>query len=48
MTNPKPATTGRERRDYFRIAQDVFFDFKVVDSYTAENETPENEFDDSV
>ncbi len=39
---------GRERRDFFRVSQDVLFDFKLVDVFSAENDTPEIEFEDSI
>lgn len=38
----------REKRDFFRISQDVIFDYKLVEAYTAENDSPEVEFDDAV
>lgn len=38
----------RENRDYFRISQDVIFDFKVVDAFSAEHDHPENAFEDAV
>ena len=41
-------TDNQERRDFFRISQDVYFDYKVVDSFCAETEIPENQFDDAV
>ncbi len=41
----KPST-GPDKRDFFRVSQDVFFDFKPVESYTAENENSDNEFGD--
>ena len=37
----------RERRDFFRVSQDVFFDFKVVESFCAESEKPESQFEDA-
>ncbi|WP_045859959.1 PilZ domain-containing protein [Teredinibacter purpureus] len=40
--------SGRERRDFFRVDQDVIFDYKVVDAFAAENDPPEIEFEDSV
>lgn len=42
------ASEGKERRDFFRVNQDVIFDFKLVDAFTAENDEPIAEFDDSV
>lgn len=39
---------SRDKRDFFRISQDVIFDYKVVDSYTAESDKPEDEFEDAV
>lgn len=51
MTEPSktlPETRSREKRDFFRISQDVIFDYRLVDAYTAENDSPEVEFDDAV
>ena len=49
MNNPvKNRAVQKERRDFFRISQDVFFDFKVVDSFAAESDHPENQFEDAV
>lgn len=42
------AESGRERRDFFRVSQDVIFDYKLVDAFSAENDSPEIEFEDSV
>ena len=39
---------GRERRDFFRVSHDVIFDSKIVDAFTAEESSPELEFEDSV
>ena len=40
-------TAPKERRDFFRISQDVYFDFKAVDSFTAETEAAEEQFEDA-
>lgn len=48
MSNKKTPESGRERRDFFRVSQDVIFDYKIVDAFTAENDSPEIEFEDSV
>ncbi len=40
--------SGAEKRDFFRISQDVIFDFKTVESYAAENGEPDTEFDDAI
>ncbi len=49
---PNPSRTeevsGREKRDFFRVNQDVIFDYKIIDAFTAENDSPEIEFEDSV
>ncbi|MFL0809151.1 MAG: PilZ domain-containing protein [Agarilytica sp.] len=37
-----------EKREFFRISQDVVFDYKVVESFAAENDNPESEFEDAV
>jgi hypothetical protein len=42
----KPAPP-KERRDFFRVSDEVLFDFKIIDSYTAENSDPESEFADA-
>ncbi len=48
MTSPSNKTVKtRERRDFFRISQDLFFDFKVVDAFSAENQSPDSEFEDA-
>ena len=38
--------TTPERRHYFRVNQDVIFDFKTVDIHTAEQNAPENAIND--
>jgi len=38
----------KERRDFFRVSQDVLFDFKIIDAYTAENSEAGMEFEDTV
>lgn len=47
-TKREKAESGRERRDFFRVSQDIIFDYKLVDAFTAENDSPEVEFEDSV
>lgn len=47
MSNDKSQPT-RENRDYFRISQDVIFDFKVVDAFSAEHDQAESAFEDAV
>jgi len=42
------AGLGGEKRDFFRVNQDLIFDYKLVEAFAAENDTPEIEFDDSV
>lgn len=44
MTSP----TSAERRNSFRVNQDVIFDFRQVDTHTAEQEEPEHAMDDGV
>ena len=46
--NSDTDNSRKERRDFFRVSQDVLFDFKIIDSYTAENSDAESEFADSV
>ncbi|WP_075185229.1 PilZ domain-containing protein [Teredinibacter haidensis] len=48
MNDNKVASKEKERRDFFRVSHDVIFDYKVVDAFTAENDAPEIEFEDSV
>lgn len=36
----------QEKRSFFRVDQELVLDYKVVDAYTAENETAEEQFDD--
>lgn len=38
----------KEKREYFRISQDVLFDFSQVDAFAAESQTPESEFEDEI
>lgn len=45
--NENTPNAKKERRDFFRVSQDVLFDFKIIDSWTAENSDPESEFADS-
>lgn len=44
MTTPPPP----ERRNTFRINNDVIFDFRVVDSHTAEEQEPEQAIGDGI
>ncbi|MFT5083991.1 MAG: hypothetical protein ACI9Y1_002043 [Lentisphaeria bacterium] len=39
---------SREKRDFFRVSQDVYFDYKAVETFAAENHKPQDEFEDSV
>jgi len=48
MSSDAQDKSKMERRDFFRVSHDVLFDFKIIDSYTAENGDPESEFADSV
>jgi len=49
MSDKKKDTThNKDKRDFFRVSQDLIFDFKPADTYSAENETAESEFEDSV
>lgn len=48
MSSDSADKAKMERRDFFRVSHDVLFDFKIIDSYTAENGDPEGEFADSV
>ncbi len=47
MTNSS-LQKGKERRNYFRVNQDLFFEYKQVDTFTVENKDPSNEFEDAV
>lgn len=42
-TTPKNRS---EQRDFFRISQDVIFDYQVIDSFTAEETEPQQAFTD--
>ncbi len=44
---PKPSTPA-DKRDFFRVSQDLIFDVKPVETFAAENSPPENEFEDEV
>lgn len=44
----KSQRSHSDKRDFFRVSHDVIFDYKVTDAFTAENNTAENEFDNSV
>ncbi len=47
----KPASkpvNGPDKRDFFRVSQDVIFDFKPAESFSAEHDKAENEFEDAV
>lgn len=46
--NKTSTDSGYDKRNYFRVSSDVFFDYKQVDSFTAENSDAENEFEDAV
>ena len=35
-----------DKRDFFRISQDVLFDYKIVEAFTAENDEPDDQFED--
>lgn len=37
-----------EKRNYFRINQDVLFDYQTVDAYTANNDEAQDQFDDAL
>lgn len=39
--------SGPEQRDFFRVSQDVIFDYKAVENFAAENGKADNEFDDA-
>ncbi|WP_086932363.1 PilZ domain-containing protein [Agarilytica rhodophyticola] len=41
------SSTSADKRDFFRISHDVLFDYKVTDTFCAENDQPEDVFDDS-
>ncbi len=47
MSNDE-AATAHEKRDFFRIDQDVHFEFKPIDNYAADNQGPDELLDDSV
>lgn len=47
-TGKKTAQLKADKRDFFRISQDIVFDYKVVEGFAAENETAESEFEDEI
>jgi len=47
MTTTQASANTSERRESYRITQDSLFDYKLVDSFTAENETASSQFEDS-
>lgn len=47
MTDAAIKSRAPEKRDFFRINQDVLFETHLVDSYAADNSAPESHFDDS-
>ncbi len=47
MVDSKKSKAEKERRDFFRVSQDLIFDFKIIDTFTAEHSDPESEFTDS-
>ena len=48
MSSKAPTRQTRERRDFFRVDQDVFFDYKPVEAALADDGEAENEFEDSI
>ena len=46
-SSQEKATTPAEKRNFFRVNQDVIFDFKPVDKYAADNDEVELEFEDN-
>lgn len=49
MSKPPDKTPSKiDNRDFFRISHDVLFDYSVTDAYCAENEQPEDVFNDGV
>ncbi len=47
MSETELKSRAPEKRDFFRINQDVLFEVHLVDSYAADNSAPESHFDDS-
>ncbi len=45
--NTNKAGAACDKRDFFRISQDVIFDHKVVDSFAAKNDAAEHAFADA-
>ncbi|VUD68824.1 hypothetical protein TDB9533_04183 [Thalassocella blandensis] len=49
MSKPLTENSGKaEQRDFFRVSQDVIFDYHVVDSFTADERDPQHEFESSI
>lgn len=47
MSNETPKRS-LENRDYFRISQDIIFNFATVDAFAADNDDAESAFEDAV
>lgn len=48
VTQAPKISNQSERRESFRVFQDVLFDFHVVEAFAADNSEPEEEFSDSI
>lgn len=46
MTKKASSPNSSDKRDFFRISQDVLFDYKIVEAFTAENDEPDSQFED--
>lgn len=46
MTKKAPTSSNSDKRDFFRISQDVLFDYKIVEAFSAENDEPDGQFED--
>lgn len=46
MTKKAFNSNNSDKRDFFRVSQDVLFDYKIVEAFTAENDEPDGQFED--
>lgn len=46
MTKKASNSNNSDKRDFFRVSQDVLFDYKIVEAFTAENDEPDGQFED--
>ncbi len=47
MTKNASSQKNSDKRDFFRVSQDVLFDYRIVEAFTAENDEPDSQFEDN-